>query len=142
MHSRSSGVESPDRALSNRRESRSAIGNKSGLWIDRQNSLSCAASPATDWCDDNADGGGVVILVVGGRSKIGSALIDELLTRNEQVRALVRPREEPGSLSSGVEASTGDLGEPDSLSRVAGRPAERVPGHRRGAMTRSRQRRE
>ena len=60
----------------------------------------------------------MVILVVGGRSKIGSALIDELLTRSEQVRALVRPREEPGSLPSGVEASTGDLGDPDSLSRA------------------------
>lgn len=60
----------------------------------------------------------MVILVIGGRSKIGSALIAELLERGEQVRALVRPREEAGSLGSGVEVSTGDLGDPESLSRA------------------------
>jgi uncharacterized protein YbjT (DUF2867 family) len=59
-----------------------------------------------------------MILVVGGRSKIGSALIDELLDRGEQVRALVRAREGTGSLPSAVEARIGDLGDPVSLSRA------------------------
>jgi uncharacterized protein YbjT (DUF2867 family) len=59
-----------------------------------------------------------VILVVGGRSKIGSALIGELIARGEQVRALMRPREDAGSLPIGVEARTGDLGDPASLSRA------------------------
>jgi uncharacterized protein YbjT (DUF2867 family) len=59
-----------------------------------------------------------VILVVGGRSKIGSALIGELLDRGEQVRALMRPREDAGSLPIGVEASTGDLGDAESLARA------------------------
>jgi uncharacterized protein YbjT (DUF2867 family) len=60
----------------------------------------------------------VVILVVGGRSKIGSALISELLERGEAVRALVRPREHPGSLPSAVQTTTGDLGDEGSLSRA------------------------
>lgn len=58
------------------------------------------------------------ILVIGGRSKIGSALIAELLERGEQVRALVRPREQAGSFPSAVDVRTGDLGDPESLSRA------------------------
>lgn len=60
----------------------------------------------------------MVILVVGGHSKIGSALIAELLDRAEQVRALVRPREEAGSLPSAVETMIGDLGDRESLGRA------------------------
>jgi len=39
-----------------------------------------------------------LILVIGGRSKIGSALIEELLSRGERVRALVRAGERAGRL--------------------------------------------
>jgi uncharacterized protein YbjT (DUF2867 family) len=59
-----------------------------------------------------------VILVIGGRSKIGSALISDLLDRGEQVRALVRPREEAGPLPSTVQITTGDLGDAASLGRA------------------------
>jgi uncharacterized protein YbjT (DUF2867 family) len=34
-----------------------------------------------------------MILVIGGRSKIGSALIEKLITRGQTVRALVRSSE-------------------------------------------------
>jgi uncharacterized protein YbjT (DUF2867 family) len=56
-----------------------------------------------------------LILVIGGRSKIGAALIDELLDRDQQVRALVRAGEAAQGLPAAVEAVTGDLGDEDSL---------------------------
>jgi uncharacterized protein YbjT (DUF2867 family) len=61
-----------------------------------------------------------LILVIGGRSKIGAALITELLDRGEQVRALVRAGEAaggqpPGSLPAAAEAVTGDLADEGSL---------------------------
>jgi uncharacterized protein YbjT (DUF2867 family) len=56
-----------------------------------------------------------MILVIGGRSKIGSALIEELVASGETVRALMRPRESAGSLPSGVQAVSGDLAHRDSL---------------------------
>jgi len=56
-----------------------------------------------------------VILVIGGRSKIGSALIGELLGRGQQVRALVRAGEPAGSLPAAAEAVTGDLADEGSL---------------------------
>src|SRR5437588_5362968 len=56
-----------------------------------------------------------MILVVGGRSKIGTALIDELVAKGESVRALVRSSEGTDSLPAGVEAATGDLADLDSL---------------------------
>ena len=56
-----------------------------------------------------------MILVVGGRSKIGTALIDELVAKGESVRALVRSSEGTDSLPAGVEAATGDLADFDSL---------------------------
>jgi uncharacterized protein YbjT (DUF2867 family) len=66
-----------------------------------------------------------MILVIGGRSKIGSALIGELLGRGEEVRALVRPAESKQPPADGVEVVTGDLSDADSVrSAVAG--AERV----------------
>jgi uncharacterized protein YbjT (DUF2867 family) len=55
-----------------------------------------------------------VILVIGGRSKIGGALITELLDRGQPVRALVRAGE-TGSLPAGAEAVTGDLADEGSL---------------------------
>ena len=55
-----------------------------------------------------------MILVIGGRSKIGAALIEELLSRGERVRALVRAGERTGSLpAAGV--VTGDLADEASL---------------------------
>ena len=66
-----------------------------------------------------------MILVIGGRSKIGSALIGELVGKGELVRALVRSDESAGSFPEGVEAVTGDLVDLDSLrSAIAG--AERM----------------
>jgi uncharacterized protein YbjT (DUF2867 family) len=59
-----------------------------------------------------------MILVIGGRSKIGSALIDELISRGEQVRALVRESESADALAAGVETIVGDLGDPGSLDRA------------------------
>jgi uncharacterized protein YbjT (DUF2867 family) len=56
-----------------------------------------------------------LILVIGGRSKIGAALIGELLDRGQQVRALVRPGEPAGGLPAGVDAVTGDLADEGSL---------------------------
>ena len=61
-----------------------------------------------------------MILVIGGRSKIGAALITELLDRGEQVRALVRTGEATGGLSAdgrsvAAEAVTGDLADEGSL---------------------------
>ena len=56
-----------------------------------------------------------MILVIGGRSKIGAALIGELLGRGQQVRALVRAGEAAGDLVEGAEAVTGDLADEGSL---------------------------
>ena len=59
-----------------------------------------------------------MILVIGGRSKIGAALIADLLGRGEQVRALVRAGEAGGSTGgwpAGVEAATGDLADEGTL---------------------------
>ena len=56
-----------------------------------------------------------MILVIGGRSKIGAALIGELLGRGQQVRALVRAGEPAGSLPAAAEAVTGDLADEGSL---------------------------
>ena len=56
-----------------------------------------------------------MILVIGGRSKIGAALIGELLGRGQQVRALVRAGEAAGGLPAGAEPVTGDLADEGSL---------------------------
>jgi uncharacterized protein YbjT (DUF2867 family) len=56
-----------------------------------------------------------LILVIGGRSKIGGALIGELLGRGQQVRALVRAGEPAGRLPATAEAVTGDLADEGSL---------------------------
>lgn len=56
-----------------------------------------------------------MILVIGGRSKIGTALIGELLGRGQQVRALVRGGESAGTLPAAAEAVTGDLADEGSL---------------------------
>ncbi len=59
-----------------------------------------------------------MILVIGGRSKIGAALIDGLLERGQQVRALVRAGEPAGSPAAAVEIVTGDLADEGSLVRA------------------------
>ena len=56
-----------------------------------------------------------MILVIGGRSKIGAALIGELLGRGQQVRVLVRAGEGAGRLPATAEAVTGDLADEGSL---------------------------
>ena len=56
-----------------------------------------------------------MILVIGGRSKIGVALIGELLGRGQQVRALVRAGEPTSSPLAAAEAVTGDLADEGSL---------------------------
>lgn len=56
-----------------------------------------------------------MILVIGGRSKIGAALIAELLSRGQQVRALTRAGEPADGAPEGVEAVTGDLADEGSL---------------------------
>jgi uncharacterized protein YbjT (DUF2867 family) len=56
-----------------------------------------------------------LILVIGGRSKIGGALIGELLGRGQQVRVLVRAGEPAGDRTAAVETVTGDLADEGSL---------------------------
>jgi uncharacterized protein YbjT (DUF2867 family) len=65
-----------------------------------------------------------MILVIGGRSKIGSALIESLSAGGERVRMLVRDRE-LGAPPEGVDPVAGDLGSPESL-RAAMAGAEKV----------------
>ena len=56
-----------------------------------------------------------MILVIGGRSKIGTALIDGLLQRDQQVRALVRAGEPAVGQAEVVEFVVGDLADEGSL---------------------------
>ena len=58
-----------------------------------------------------------LILVIGGRSKIGAALIGELLARGERVRVLRRSAEAgtAGAAADGVETVTGDLADEGSV---------------------------
>ena len=58
---------------------------------------------------------GTLILVIGGRSKIGAAVIDGLLERDQQVRMLVRAGERAEGLAQAVETVTGDLADEGSL---------------------------
>jgi uncharacterized protein YbjT (DUF2867 family) len=56
-----------------------------------------------------------LILVIGGRSKIGAALIPDLLDRRQQVRVLTRAGEPAAGLPAGAEAVTGDLADEGTL---------------------------
>lgn len=56
-----------------------------------------------------------MILVIGGRSKIGAALIGDLLARGQQVRALVRAGESADGFPAAAEIVTGDLANEGSL---------------------------
>lgn len=55
-----------------------------------------------------------MILVIGGRSKIGSALIEDLVSKSQEVRALARTGE-PATTMPGVEVVAGDLADEGSL---------------------------
>ena len=56
-----------------------------------------------------------MILVIGGRSKIGAALIGDLLAQGQQIRALVRAGESAGGLAAAAEPVTGDLADEGTL---------------------------
>ena len=56
-----------------------------------------------------------MILVIGGHSKIGSALVDDLVAWGELVRAMVRSGERADSFPAGVETVLGDLADRASL---------------------------
>jgi uncharacterized protein YbjT (DUF2867 family) len=68
---------------------------------------------------------GDVILVIGGRSKIGASLLELLVARGQRVRALVRGAERGAASMAGVESVAGDLAVPDSL-RAAMTGVEKV----------------
>jgi uncharacterized protein YbjT (DUF2867 family) len=68
-----------------------------------------------------------MILVIGGLSKIGSALIEELVSLGEHVRALVRKSEGVDSFAAAVETIVGDLGDPGSLHRAMHGGRQGVP---------------
>lgn len=57
-----------------------------------------------------------MILIIGGRSKIGSELIRLLVEKNQPVRALIRGQETHVTWPAGVEPVVGDLADPTSLS--------------------------
>lgn len=59
-----------------------------------------------------------MVLVIGGRSKVGSALIHDLLARGETIRALTRSYESAASFPDGVETAVGDLAHAASLREV------------------------
>src|SRR5262249_39468521 len=56
-----------------------------------------------------------MILVIGGRSKIGSAVLDHLGRQEAPVRALARSGEPSQAFPVSIETVTGDLGDPASL---------------------------
>jgi uncharacterized protein YbjT (DUF2867 family) len=59
-----------------------------------------------------------MILVIGGRSKIGSALIGRLSSSGQEVKALVRESENRQPMPDQVEAVSGDLADADSIRRA------------------------
>jgi uncharacterized protein YbjT (DUF2867 family) len=66
-----------------------------------------------------------MILVIGGRSKIGASLLELLIARGQRVRTLVRAAERGAAPTAGVEPVAGDLGAPDTL-RAAMAGVEKV----------------
>lgn len=58
------------------------------------------------------------ILVIGGRSKIGSALVRDLLLDRARVSVLTRNAQEGRAMPEGVETVAGDLADPASLARA------------------------
>ncbi len=73
------------------------------------------------------------VLVVGGTGALGGQVVDALLARGKQVRALVRPRSDASRLeAAGVEIARGDMMDPDSL--VACHDRRRRRGHDGGRL--------
>ena len=68
-----------------------------------------------------------LILIIGGRSKIGAALIGDLLALGQQVRALVRSGEPADGIPGGVETVAGDLADEGSLVTAMSGGREGVP---------------
>ena len=58
------------------------------------------------------------ILVTGGTGHVGSAVINELVKRNANVRALVRKQEASGTMPKGVEVVVGDLLDPVAVRKA------------------------
>jgi uncharacterized protein YbjT (DUF2867 family) len=59
------------------------------------------------------------VLVVGGTGALGGQVVDALLARGKQVRALVRPSSNAGRLAAaGVDLARGDMMDPGSLLRA------------------------
>jgi len=59
------------------------------------------------------------VLVVGGTGALGGQVVDALLARGKQVRALARPTSNASRLeAAGVEVARGDMMDPDSLRRA------------------------
>ncbi|MEV6965881.1 SDR family oxidoreductase [Hamadaea sp. NPDC051192] len=59
------------------------------------------------------------VLVVGATGSLGGQVVDQLLARGKQVRALVRPGSDAGRLETlGVEIARGDMLDPASLDRA------------------------
>ena len=56
-----------------------------------------------------------MILIIGGRSKIGASLIGDLLAKGQQVRVLVRAGQPADGIPSSVETVAGDLADEGSL---------------------------
>jgi len=56
-----------------------------------------------------------LILIIGGRSKIGASLIGDLLAKGQQVRVLVRAGQPADGIPSSVETVAGDLADEGSL---------------------------
>jgi uncharacterized protein YbjT (DUF2867 family) len=59
-----------------------------------------------------------MILVFGGRSKIGSALLESLVADDQRVRAAVREGQSTEGIAAGVEVVSGDLADPGSLAEA------------------------
>jgi uncharacterized protein YbjT (DUF2867 family) len=92
------------------RRSRRATGEETGLLIAgilrNANLVAPEGSPRI---------GRVMILVIGGRSKIGSAVLDQLGRRGASVRTLARSSEPSAAFPPPIETVTGNLGDPASL---------------------------
>lgn len=58
------------------------------------------------------------ILAIGGKGKVGSAVVNELVRRGADVRALVRKKEGSSKMPPGVETVEGDLLDPVSVDKA------------------------
>jgi uncharacterized protein YbjT (DUF2867 family) len=69
-----------------------------------------------------------LILIIGGRSKIGAALTGDLLALGQQVRILVRPAKPADGIPGGAGTVAGDLADEGSLvTAMRGVPVPGLP---------------